>query len=70
MKDGDADVETIMHLGNPSDIVEIRADLVDHVVRTTSPESQAKDTRARIEWWLDEGEDEYVSLTPPFLVLL
>lgn len=70
MKDGDTDIETVMHLGNPSDIVEIRADLVVLVVRTTSPGSQAKDARARIEWWLDEGEDEYVSLTLPLLVLL
>lgn len=61
MKDGDADVQTILHLGNPSDAVEIRADLIVHVVQTTNLGSKVKDAHARIEWWLDEGEDEYVS---------
>lgn len=58
MECGDLEVETIKHLGNPSDIVEIRADLVVDVVRTTSLGPRAKGSRARIEWWLDEGEDE------------
>lgn len=61
MKD-DMDVETIIHLGNPSDIAEIRADLVVHVIQKTNLGSKIEDARARIEWWLDEGEDEYVSL--------
>ncbi|KAG8214259.1 SET domain-containing protein [Butyriboletus roseoflavus] len=62
---GDTDVETVMHLGNPSDIVEVRADLVLHVVQTTNFGSKAKDTHARIEWWLDEGEDDTFVLTLP-----
>lgn len=66
---GDTDMETIMQLGNPSDVVEIRADLVVHVVQTTNFGSKEKDARARIEWWLDEGEDEYVSLSPLFLLV-
>ncbi|KAH0828175.1 hypothetical protein J3R83DRAFT_3877 [Lanmaoa asiatica] len=70
MKEGDTDVETILHFGNPSDVTEIQADLVVHVVRATNFGSKAKEARARIEWWLDEGEDEYVSLSPPLLVPL
>lgn len=64
MEDGDTDVETIKYLGNPSDVAEIRADLVVRVVQASKFGSVAKDSRARIEWWLDEGEDEYVSLSP------
>lgn len=53
------DMDTMPHLGNPSDIVEIRADLVVHTAQTRKFELKAKDVNARIEWWLDEGEDEY-----------
>jgi len=72
MKDGDTDVETILHFGNPSDVAEVRADLVVHVVQTIKAGSEVKDAPARIEWWLDEGEDEYVwvSLTPPLFPLV
>ena len=67
MKDGETDVETILHLGNPSDVAEVQADLVVHVVQTTNFGSKVKDANARIEWWLDGGGDEYVSLSPPSL---
>lgn len=70
MKDGETDVETILHLGNPSDVAEVRADLVVHVVQTTNVGSKVKDVNARIEWWLDEGEDEYVSLSPSLFLLV
>lgn len=70
MKDDDTDVEGILHLGNPSDVAEVRADLVVHVVQTTKVGSKAKDAQPRIEWWLDEGEDEYVPLTPPLFPLV
>ena len=63
MEDHDMGVDVIKCLGNPSDIVEIRADLVVDVVRMISFESRAQDLRTRIEWWLDEGGDEYVSLS-------
>ncbi|KAF8554242.1 SET domain-containing protein [Imleria badia] len=65
MKAADTDVETILHLGNPSDVVEIQADLVVHVVQTTSFGSKVKDAPARIEWWLDEGEDDTFVLSLP-----
>lgn len=63
MKDGDTDVESPLHLGNPSDVAEIRADLLVRVVQTTNFGPEVKDVHARIEWWLDEGEDEYVTLS-------
>jgi SET domain-containing protein 6 len=70
MKDGETDAETILHLGNPSDVAEVRADLVVHVVQTTIFGSMVKDVNARIEWWLDEAEDEYVSLSPSLFLLV
>ena len=70
MKDGETDVETILHLGNPSDVAEVQADLVVHVVQMTNFGSKVKDVNARIEWWLDEGEDEYVSLSSPSFLLV
>ncbi|KAG6369132.1 hypothetical protein JVT61DRAFT_1463 [Boletus reticuloceps] len=59
MKDCDTDVETILRLGNPSDVVEVRADLIVHVVQRSNFSSKMKDVHTRIEWWLGEGEDEY-----------
>ena len=40
-------------LGNPADIVELRADLVLESVAS-------KDLGDRVDWWLEEGGDEYV----------
>jgi hypothetical protein len=44
-------------LGNPQDVVEIRADLVVNVV--CGDASNDMTYRQRIDWWLDEGGDEY-----------
>ncbi|KAG1861544.1 hypothetical protein DFJ58DRAFT_777259 [Suillus subalutaceus] len=43
-------------LGNPQDIVEIRADLVVNVV--CGDVSNSETYRQRIDWWLDEGGDD------------
>jgi hypothetical protein len=45
-------------LGNPQDIVEIRADLVVKVV--CGDDANDEKYQQRIDWWLDEGGDEYV----------
>lgn len=43
-------------LGNPQDVVEIRADIVVDVV--CGDLSTGKTYRRRIDWWLDEGGDD------------
>ncbi|KAG2101297.1 uncharacterized protein F5147DRAFT_313989 [Suillus discolor] len=43
-------------LGNPQDVVEIRADLVFNVV--CGDLSTGETYRRRIDWWLDEGGDD------------
>lgn len=43
-------------LGNPQDVVEIRADLVVNVV--CDDLSTGETYRRRIDWWLDEGGDD------------
>lgn len=43
-------------LGNPQDVVEIRADLVVNVV--CGDVSNSETYRQRIDWWLDEGGDD------------
>ncbi|KAG1848214.1 SET domain-containing protein [Suillus tomentosus] len=43
-------------LGNPQDVVEIRADLVVNVV--CGDLSTGETYRRRIDWWLDEGGDD------------
>jgi len=55
-------------LGNPQDIVEIRADLVVNVVCDDVPNSETY--RQRINWWLDEGGDEYDLRSLLFLFML
>ncbi|KAG6375716.1 hypothetical protein JVT61DRAFT_3293 [Boletus reticuloceps] len=65
MKDCDTDVETILRLGNPSDVVEVRADLIVHVVQRSNFSSKMKDVHTRIEWWLGEGEDDTFVLSLP-----
>ena len=42
--------------GNPADIVEIPANLV---VEAAAKHTAAK-TQDRVDWWLEEAEDEYV----------
>jgi hypothetical protein len=41
--------------GNPGDEVEIPGDLI---VRTIIGEGKEAEVEARVEWWLEEGEDE------------
>ncbi|KAF9010631.1 hypothetical protein BDQ17DRAFT_1234041 [Cyathus striatus] len=59
-------------LGNPGDVVEIRADLLVSVVNEKYP----KNVQDRIDWWLDEGGDdtfdfEYdFAISPGFLSLV
>lgn len=43
-------------LGNPQDIVEIRADLVVNIV--CGDVSNSETYRQRIDWWLDQGGDD------------
>ncbi|KIJ60009.1 hypothetical protein HYDPIDRAFT_117671 [Hydnomerulius pinastri MD-312] len=69
------DAGDIRYLGNPSDVVEIRADLVVDVVRGFKSESvfekegggkeKEGDMEERIEWWLDEGGDDTFTLPLP-----
>ena len=42
-------------LGNPADIVEVRADLV---VKALGTKVSEQDVQERIDWWLEEGGDE------------
>jgi len=45
--------------GNPGDVVEIRADLVVNAI--SCAHSTGDDWyKERIDWWLEEGGDEYV----------
>nr|GAT54993.1 predicted protein [Mycena chlorophos] len=60
-------------LGNPGDVVEIRADLVLSVL-DLPPQSEAK-TKERIDWWLEQGGDDVLILDsdhtiPPALISL
>lgn len=43
--------------GNPSDVVEVRADLMVSVLEQTCNVS-SESTKERIDWWLEEGGDE------------
>ncbi|KIM69534.1 hypothetical protein SCLCIDRAFT_102571 [Scleroderma citrinum Foug A] len=53
-------------LGNPSDVVEIKADLVVEVVRARwGTKEIGNDIEERIEWWLDEGGDDTFVLPHP-----
>jgi len=53
-------------LGNPQDIVEIRADLVVKVV--CGNDANDEKYQQRIDWWLDEGGDDvFVLDTDPIL---
>ncbi|KAF8837690.1 SET domain-containing protein [Paxillus ammoniavirescens] len=52
------DAIDVKGMGNPSDVVEIGADLAVEVVCGFRSGSKKKDMDERIEWWLDEGEDD------------
>ena len=45
-------------LGNPADIVEIRADLVMEVIVQNYPQWAGPRSTERVDWWLEEGGDE------------
>jgi SET domain-containing protein 6 len=49
-------------LGNPADIVEIRADLVVATVEQRVPQQSSPWSSERVSWWLEEGGDEYIAL--------
>lgn len=47
--------------GNPGDVVEIRADIVvKQALETRTDSVQENYVHERIDWWLEEGGDEYV----------
>ncbi|KAH9083935.1 SET domain-containing protein [Lactarius deliciosus] len=45
-------------IGNPADIVEIRADLVMEVIVQNYPEWAGPRSAERVDWWLEEGGDD------------
>lgn len=47
--------------GNPSDIVEVRADLLVSALTQQNHEISSESTKERIDWWLEEGGDEWVT---------
>jgi SET domain-containing protein 6 len=50
-------------IGNPGDIVEIRADVVlEQARRTRNDGIQDANLHERIDWWLEEGGDEYACI--------
>ncbi|KAL0956810.1 hypothetical protein HGRIS_002923 [Hohenbuehelia grisea] len=67
-------------LGNPGDVVELRADLVltaanDRIYSTAAPPAQnvsaiAAESQRRIDWWLEMGGDDVFVLEPPSESLL
>ncbi|KAG1725403.1 uncharacterized protein EDB91DRAFT_90561 [Suillus paluster] len=53
-------------LGNPQDVVEIRADLILKLVCDDDPNDETH--QQRIDWWLDEGGDDvFIVDTEPIL---
>jgi SET domain-containing protein 6 len=50
-------------LGNPGDVAEIRADVVLEQARKARKHVvQDFDLHERIDWWLEEGGDEYACI--------
>ncbi|KAH9058770.1 SET domain-containing protein [Lactarius vividus] len=45
-------------IGNPADIVEIRADIVMEVIVQNYPEWAGPRSAERVDWWLEEGGDD------------
>jgi N-lysine methyltransferase SETD6 len=43
-------------LGNPADIIEVRADLIIECM--SLPDNQRQSIMERIDWWLEQGGDE------------
>jgi SET domain-containing protein 6 len=66
-------LDEVGRMGNPADEAEVKADVVVRVVREAmlssgstdrvSKEDLDRELEAKIEWWLDEGEDEQVGPT-------
>jgi SET domain-containing protein 6 len=48
-------------LGNPADIVEIRADLVMATAEQRLPQQSGSWSSERVNWWLEEGGDECIA---------
>lgn len=46
--------------GNPGDVVEIPADIVVSSIIQRYPTYSSEASQERIDWWLEEGGDEYV----------
>jgi SET domain-containing protein 6 len=57
-------------LGNPADIVEIRADHLVQCVQRQLPRQTAPWTKERVDWWLDQGGDECIHPHHPTFPLL
>lgn len=45
-------------IGNPGDVVEIRADVVVAAVQNSRPNLSSEAKQERISWWIEEGGDE------------
>ena len=54
-------------LGNPADIVEIRADHLMQIVQHKHPQQTGPWTSERVNWWLEEGGDECILLSTCYL---
>jgi len=54
-------------VGNPADIVEIRADHVMEIVQHKLPQPTGPWSSERVNWWLEEGGDEYIPLSTCYL---
>jgi SET domain-containing protein 6 len=52
-------------LGNPADIVEIRADHLVQFIKHNLPQQTGPWTDHRVDWWLDEGGDELIPSFSP-----
>jgi N-lysine methyltransferase SETD6 len=50
-------------VGNPADIVEIRADHLVQILQHKLPQQTGPWTSERVNWWLEEGGDECVPLS-------
>ena len=48
-------------IGNPADVVEVRADLIVSV----ASKKVKHDLQERVDWWLEEADDEYLHISYP-----
>lgn len=53
-------------VGNPGDVVEIRADIAVDATMQHHSTISSEELRERIDWWLEEGGDEYVNFARNF----